>query len=109
MYCSQCGSKVDDNALFCPYCGARLVPRQANPLQVQEEGCIAWSILGFFLPLVGVILYIMWIETRPNTAKSVGKGIMSFVVVMFLLIIIFLVAGINIFNDIANDLMTSHI
>ena len=28
-FCTNCGSKIDDEARFCPDCGAPVVPRSA--------------------------------------------------------------------------------
>ena len=34
MYCGQCGKKVMDNMLFCPFCGSPIViPEQDEPQQ----------------------------------------------------------------------------
>ncbi len=34
-----------------------------------EKGSIGWAILGFFLPLVGLILYFVWKSKKPGDAK----------------------------------------
>ncbi len=31
MFCSQCGNKVDEEALFCAHCGARVVRNNVAP------------------------------------------------------------------------------
>ena len=47
MYCSQCGTYVEDDMLFCPQCGKQLKPikkvciRCQLPLTENEEVCPA--------------------------------------------------------------------
>lgn len=93
-YCTQCGKEMDENASFCPQCGT---PRgggyreqpydpsqndpynnprpqyQAAPAQY-DSGSIGWAILGFFIPLVGLILFLVWIGNKPKSAKMAGLG-----------------------------------
>ena len=33
-----------------------------------------WAVLGFLIPLVGLILYLVWNTSRPADAKAAGKG-----------------------------------
>ena len=36
MYCSHCGKKVNDNMLFCPFCGEPIViPEQDAPVEIE--------------------------------------------------------------------------
>ena len=38
MFCSQCGKKVNDTMLFCPFCGAALVlPEQDDAKPAAPE------------------------------------------------------------------------
>ena len=39
-----------------------------------EKGNFWWGVLGFFIPLVGLILYLMWKDTRKGDAKKAGIG-----------------------------------
>ena len=41
---------------------------------VQEGSCIGWAILGFFFPLVGFILFLVWRNTKPKASKMSGIG-----------------------------------
>lgn len=45
MFCSQCGSKMDDNAKFCPVCGKQVIRPGKNSdrngqIAVQTVICI---------------------------------------------------------------------
>lgn len=41
---------------------------------VQDSGSIGWAILGFFIPIVGLILFLVWKNTKPQCAKMAGIG-----------------------------------
>jgi len=73
-FCTVCGKQVADNAETCPDCGY-VFPKsaQASPA-VNDESSFGYAVLGFFIPLVGLILYLMWKSTTPLRAKSAGKG-----------------------------------
>lgn len=43
-------------------------------LPVNDSGSIGWAILGFFFPIVGLILYLVWKSTKPQCAKMAGIG-----------------------------------
>ena len=47
-------------------------PQQAGYVQNAPSGGMA--ALGFFFPLVGFILYLVWKGQMPLKAKSAGKG-----------------------------------
>ena len=71
--------------------------------KVKDSGSIGWGILGFFLPIVGLILFIAWHNSRPNSARAAGLGaLISVIVNIILSIISFIVLGIGsalFFND----------
>lgn len=59
-----------------------------------DSGSIGWGVLGFFIPLVGLILYIVWKNDKPNNAKSAGMGaLISVIISVVLYVIVFAVAG----------------
>ncbi len=37
MYCENCGSRINDEAVFCPVCGERVMHRQETPQIVEEN------------------------------------------------------------------------
>lgn len=39
-----------------------------------DSGSIGWGVLGFFFPLVGLILFLVWRNTRPQSSKVAGIG-----------------------------------
>lgn len=89
MKCSYCGSNLPEDAVYCGNCGAEVSKvvrnndQSSNKEEVKVErvnqnetdsGSIGWAVLGFFIPLVGLILYITWKNTKPKCAKMAGTG-----------------------------------
>ena len=76
-YCRNCGTEVNENDIKCPACGAMQQPDTLNytpaPIQEDNGGCL-WNIIGFFVPIVGLILWLVWRTEKPKTAKAVGIG-----------------------------------
>lgn len=77
MFCKWCGKEVGDNAKFCPNCGKGInstnVNQEANSSDVQTEKANIWlAILSFFIPLAGLIIFIIKKDKEPKTAKASG-------------------------------------
>lgn len=70
-FCSHCGAQIDEQATVCIHCG---VATNSAPCDAQDAPSIGFAILGFFIPLVGLILYLIWKDKTPQKAKSCGKG-----------------------------------
>ncbi len=69
--CTQCCTKVELAANFCPSCGRSLAIEKKPK---EDKKSVGWGILGFFIPLLGFILYLVWKNESPLKAKSVGIG-----------------------------------
>lgn len=41
---------------------------------VKDSGSILWALPGLFVPIVGWILYFVWKDKKPNTAKVANIG-----------------------------------
>lgn len=90
MYCKFCGQPVEDNVAFCTSCG-----RQLNDGSVEnDKSSFGFALLGFLLPLVGLILYFVFDDKRPKRAKSVGKGALVGVITRIVLTIIAFIASV---------------
>ncbi len=48
---------------------------------VVDNGGFGWGFLGFLIPLVGLILFLVWKDTKPKTAKAAGIGALVGVIV----------------------------
>ena len=76
MFCKNCGKEIDNNAYICPNCGVKVhdeeAERREQNAQADSGSKVGWGILSFFIPLVGLILFIVWRNDRPQTAKVCG-------------------------------------
>lgn len=62
-----------------------------NP-QPADTGSFGWAVLGFFFPIVGLILFFIWKTEKPVSAKQAGMGALASVistVVLWILLIVF--------------------
>jgi hypothetical protein len=84
-YCRFCGAEMLDNAIFCVKCGCQVENIKTMNKTTDETDApnIGFAVLGFFIPLVGLILYLIWKEQTPLKAKSCGKGALIGVIVSF--------------------------
>jgi len=89
-YCKKCGELISDGATFCPKCGAAQNP---SAPAVVDNGGFGWGVLGCCIPIVGLILFLVWKDTKPKTAKSAGIGALVSVIVSVVFYIIGIVAG----------------
>ena len=75
MYCRNCGKEIDNNLVQCPYCNT---PVNQNQIIQQDDGSTWWSVLGCCFPIVGLILYIVWRDTKPESGKKAGIGFFDY-------------------------------
>ena len=54
-----------------------------------DRGGFAWGFLGFFIPIVGFILWLVWRDEKPKTAKPLGIGALVGVIIGFIFIVIY--------------------
>lgn len=73
MFCSHCGKEIDDKAVVCIHCGCAVKGNGTVPA-ANDESSLGYGILGFFLPLIGFIVYLTSKDNYPLRAKSAGKG-----------------------------------
>ena len=97
-YCTYCGRQIEDNALFCPNCGAKQEPSNESgtersffeenafgdtnggqsafyandPLVTERSRGI--TVLSFIFPIVGLILWLLWKDSKPGKSISAAKG-----------------------------------
>lgn len=111
-YCPYCGSyNSNPNGNFCELCGAPLnnyknvnfdnnyvnnnnYVNSNNNYPIQEGNTVGWGILGFFVPLAGLVLFIAWHNEKPKSAKSAGTGALIRVIlsiIMFIVLFAFIV------------------
>ena len=59
-----------------------------NTPAVEDKGSFGWVILGFFFPLIGFILFLVWINSKKKSAKQalIGAVVSAVLIVAFYLI-----------------------
>ncbi len=83
-----------DEAVICPGCGCATGAQSVTTSMSSDTGSTGWAVLGFFVPLIGLILYLIWKDTKPNDAAKAGKGaLIGFIVSMVFSIIYGAVIG----------------
>lgn len=73
---------------------------QAQPVQsaqvvlqptAQDNGSFGWAVLGFFIPIAGLILYLVWRTEKPLSARRAGIGALVSVIVGAVLTVLLIV------------------
>ena len=90
-YCKRCGAPISDQAMVCPSCGES----QYTVPPVQDNGGIGWGILGCCIPIVGLVLFLVWKDQKPKTAKAAGIGALVAVCLWAFWYILALVGGVG--------------
>ncbi|WP_449077503.1 zinc-ribbon domain-containing protein [Ruminococcus sp.] len=107
MYCKNCGRIVDDTSSYCNNCGAR-IDNKPNADVSEDNSNLGFAILGFFIPIVGLILFLIYEEKKPKRAKSAVKGALigfiTEIVLAIILVILSVVFAASLFNNISNDI-----
>ena len=101
MYCIHCGKEIADDSNFdendriaCEVaedCAVLMKNDGILPIEKTEkifvyrssvdDDNIGWGVLGFFFPIVGLILFLVWNKDYPKRARMCGKGALIGVIV----------------------------
>lgn len=63
---------------------------------VVDNGGFLWGLLGCCIPIVGLILFLVWKDSKPKTAKAAGIGALVSVIlwiVYYVIAIVIMGAG----------------
>lgn len=67
-----------------------------NNNNVTDNGGFGWGLLGFCIPIVGLILFLVWKGDKPKTAKAAGMGaLISVIIGVVLYVLMFVVIGVG--------------
>lgn len=107
MYCKNCGRPVDDTSSYCNNCGAR-IDNKPNADASEDSLSLGFAIFGFFIPIVGLILFLIYEGKKPKRAKSAVKGALigfiTEIVLAIILVILYVVFAASLVNNISNDI-----
>lgn len=56
-----------------------------------DNGGFLWGLLGCCIPVVGLILFLVWKDSKPKTAKAAGIGALISVILSVVFYIIYFV------------------
>ena len=105
MYCKNCGKNIYDSATYCINCGTRF---DNNINETDDHSSFGFAILGFFIPIVGLILFLIYEGKKPKRAKSAGKGALigfiTKIVLSIILVILYVVFATSLFSNISDDI-----
>ena len=68
-FCRECGTMISEKADICPNCGAT----QHRAKVIDDTPSAGLKVLSFFIPLVGLILFVVQSKDTPISAKEYGK------------------------------------
>ena len=89
-YCSHCGAEINECAAVCLKCGCAINRSQSYNTSLDEPSA-GLNILSFFIPLVGLILYLAF-QNTPRKARSCGKcALIGFVIPFVLFFVVTLI------------------
>ena len=61
----------------------------------EDKGGFLWGLLGCCIPLVGLILFLVWKDNKPKTAKAAGIGALVSVIATVAVYVLIAVLGIG--------------
>lgn len=110
MYCKNCGSLVDENSLYCNKYGTKLDNTQSVPVS-EDRSSFGFALLGFFIPLAGLIFFLVYESKKPKRAKSAGKGALigfiTEIILSIVVVILYVVLTASLFQNIADESTTN--
>ena len=96
-FCKNCGTEIDDKAVICPSCGVQQQEIAPITPEVVDNGGFLWGLLGCCVPIVGLVLFLVWKDTKPKTAKAAGIGAVVAVGIAAVYYLIVLILGASLF------------
>ena len=115
MFCGNCGTKLKDGK--CPKCDKKETKKTVKTEKVktekvkeepvkEEKANFGWGVLGFFIPVVGLVLFLVFMNKKKSLAKTAGIGaligVIKNVIVIILYYLIMFVGIFSIVNIVGN-------
>ncbi len=80
-YCPNCGNQCDPKAIICVKCGRQFQDMYNQAPNADDKPSGILKVLCFFVPLLGLILYLVNNNDKPISAKAYGKmALIGFIV-----------------------------
>lgn len=98
MFCKYCCNEITQDDNFCSSCGNKLKDDLISQYDNTDSMSIGWGILGFFIPVAGLVLFLVWQNSKPNSAKAAGIGaliglivsVICYIALLFLFFVFFI-------------------
>lgn len=88
-YCQKCGTPTNMDTIICSNCNT-IFPKLRSQYE-SSNNSVLYGLLGFCIPIVGLILYITLKDSQPENAKSSGIGALVSAAISFILFAIGLI------------------
>ena len=62
---------------------------------MEDNGGFGWGLLGCCIPIVGLVLFLVWNDTKPRNARAAGIGALVSVIIGVLWYLLAFTIGIN--------------
>ena len=72
VHCRECGEMISESAPTCPKCGAKQLIETNDFWDGFKGGSTGLKVLSFLLPLVGLILFLVKMDSDRPAAKAYG-------------------------------------
>ena len=89
MFCSKCGKEIMDEDVICPGCGCPVAGKMPQMKSEEDVPNGVLNILGFLVPIAGLIMFCLMLGKTPTKAKQIGifsliGFVINFVLIMFM-------------------------
>lgn len=55
----------------------------------RDSGSVGWTVLGFFIPIVGLILFLVWLRSKLKNSNAAGAGCLAGILIRYVLPFVF--------------------
>jgi hypothetical protein len=75
-YCQDCGAETKTGQKLCIKCKSQLFSKNKTfgGYAVEDKPDFGVAFISFLIPLIGLILYLVWVGNQPKKAGSAGRG-----------------------------------
>ena len=85
MFCSKCGNEIANEAVVCIHCGCA-VNSSTHATANEDIPSGGLNVLGFLIPIVGLIMYCVMHGQTPRKANQIGLfSLVGFIINLFLI------------------------
>ena len=87
-FCTHCGKEIADEAVVCPSCGYSQVGHKKAQTPTSSSNT-SYIIASVFLPLFGILYWILNVKTQPKRAELCGLTAFVSITVSYIFSFIF--------------------